>query len=440
MSAKNFKFVSPGVFIEEIDNSQLPQLSDAIGPVVIGRSRRGPAFMPTTVQSFSEFVTLFGDPVAGQEASDQWRSGVPKAPTFAAYAAQAWLKNSSPLTFVRLLGDQSSQASNSTTAKAGWSAADSSQNSGGSVAHGGGAYGLFLIESGSTGATLGATGTPERVSGTLAAVIYSRYGAPVLSGTIRGDYLGDPGVAAASASILNLSGTATSIANSGTIVFSVPSAVGGAGTTTIKFSKEAADLNGSSVVTPATSGNGSGTQGVLSLTATTASNTTGATGGTGFTVAHLRTLTVGAVGAAATTVTMGTNSVVSDGTTGAVTLPGGEDSDTDGQGIATGSNVLVKSLDGTPNYSFKLRIVDKDGAAGRTTSPASPQGILEETVINFNRSSNNYIRKVLEHRPNKDKYASLVNTTSDNAKSYFLGQTYERSVKPTLLLAQVVME
>ena len=102
MSAKNFKFVSPGVFIEEIDNSQIQQVSDAIGPVVIGRSRRGPAFIPTTVQSFSEFITIFGDPVAGQEASDQWRSGVPKAPTFAAYAAQAWLKNSSPLTFVPL--------------------------------------------------------------------------------------------------------------------------------------------------------------------------------------------------------------------------------------------------------------------------------------------------------------------------------------------------
>jgi len=294
MSAKNFKFVSPGVFIEEIDNSQLPQISDAIGPVVIGRSRRGPAFIPTTVQSFSEFVTIFGDPVAGQEASDQWRSGVPKAPTFAAYAAQAWLKNSSPLTFVRLLGDQSSQAANETTAKAGWTAADTSRNSGGSTdGTGGGAYGLFLINSGSTGGTLGAGGTVEDVDGTLAAVIYSRYGAPILSGTIRG--------------------------------------------------------------------------GDLSVNGTT----------------------------------------------------------------ATGSNVFVESLDGAPNYSFKLRLINQDGAAGGTTNPANPQGVIEETVINFSRSSNNYIRKVLNTDPTKTN-TNLVDTDSDVVKSYFLGQTYERAVVDTI--------
>ena len=38
MSIKQFKFVSPGVFINEIDNSALPETSDAIGPTVIGRT------------------------------------------------------------------------------------------------------------------------------------------------------------------------------------------------------------------------------------------------------------------------------------------------------------------------------------------------------------------------------------------------------------------
>ena len=36
MSIKQFKFVSPGVFINEIDNSFLPDLPDKVGPVVIG--------------------------------------------------------------------------------------------------------------------------------------------------------------------------------------------------------------------------------------------------------------------------------------------------------------------------------------------------------------------------------------------------------------------
>jgi len=63
MSAKDFKFVSPGVFIEEIDNSQVPKSPVAIGPLVIGRTRRGPAFQPVRVDYFSELVTIFGDPV-----------------------------------------------------------------------------------------------------------------------------------------------------------------------------------------------------------------------------------------------------------------------------------------------------------------------------------------------------------------------------------------
>ena len=55
MSITKFKFVSPGVYINEIDNSQLPRLSDPIGPVIIGRSERGPSMRPTQINSFSDF-------------------------------------------------------------------------------------------------------------------------------------------------------------------------------------------------------------------------------------------------------------------------------------------------------------------------------------------------------------------------------------------------
>jgi hypothetical protein len=180
MSAKDFKFVSPGVFIEEIDNSQLPKVPIAIGPVVIGRSRKGPAFQPVRIDSFSEFVTIFGNPVGGQEGSDKWRFGIPSAPTFAAYAAQAWLKNSSPITFIRLLGDQSPDAdSSSDTALAGWKSATRSAGTGG------GAYGLFLFNSSSA--------SPEAVDGTLAAVFYTTEGIVTLSGSVRGGNGSDDG-------------------------------------------------------------------------------------------------------------------------------------------------------------------------------------------------------------------------------------------------------
>jgi hypothetical protein len=172
MSARDYKFVSPGVHIEEIDNSQLPAAAQDIGPVVIGRARRGPAYRPVKLGSFSEFITMFGNPVAGQEASDVWRSGVPTAPTFAAYAAQAWLKNNNTLTFIRLLGDQSPDADPADdNATAGWKFTTPTD-----ATEGGGAYGLFLVNSASAETDL---------TGVLAAVFYSTEGAPALSGSIR---------------------------------------------------------------------------------------------------------------------------------------------------------------------------------------------------------------------------------------------------------------
>jgi len=182
MSAKDFKFVSPGVHVEEIDNSQLPKTPEAIGPLVIGRSRRGPAMQPVKVDSFSEFVTIFGNPVAGGEASDLWRNGVPTAPTFAAYAAQAWLKNNNSLTFIRLLGDQSPDNDGTDAGKAGWKSANTDP------AVGGGAYGLYLFNSASDA---GDSGDIEAVNGTLAAIFYTTEGSIALSGTIRGAVAGD---------------------------------------------------------------------------------------------------------------------------------------------------------------------------------------------------------------------------------------------------------
>ena len=55
MSVKSFKFISPGIFINEIDNSQLPAQPDEVGPVVVGRTERGPGMRPIKVRSFSEY-------------------------------------------------------------------------------------------------------------------------------------------------------------------------------------------------------------------------------------------------------------------------------------------------------------------------------------------------------------------------------------------------
>jgi len=125
-SSRKFKFISPGVYVNEIDNSQLPAQPGDVGPLIIGRSRKGPADKPVEVSSFSDFVQTFGEPSAGNEGSDIWREGDSTAPTYAAYAAQAWLKNNSPVTFMRVLGDEHPQAT--AAGKAGWKVPDAGRD------------------------------------------------------------------------------------------------------------------------------------------------------------------------------------------------------------------------------------------------------------------------------------------------------------------------
>ena len=80
MAVDKFKFVSPGVFIDEIDESAIPELPERMGPLIIGRFQKGPAHRPVQVNSFKEFVATFGNPSDGNASGDIFRSGVQKAP------------------------------------------------------------------------------------------------------------------------------------------------------------------------------------------------------------------------------------------------------------------------------------------------------------------------------------------------------------------------
>ncbi len=188
MSVKKFKFVSPGVFVNEIDNSQIPKAGAGMGPVIIGRSRKGPGMQPVQVQSFSEFVEVFGTPIATSEGSDAWRTDLLKGPTYAAYAAQAYLANSTPLTFMRLLGEEHSNRAATNSGRAGWKIGSGSNNDcppANSNSSTGGAYGLFLIASGTAEQTPVASRL-NVASGTLGAIWYFKEGGIVLSGSQRG--------------------------------------------------------------------------------------------------------------------------------------------------------------------------------------------------------------------------------------------------------------
>tara|TARA_R110002110_G_scaffold258081_3_gene473996 strand:+ start:381 stop:3662 length:3282 start_codon:yes stop_codon:yes gene_type:complete len=141
MSADKYRFVSPGVFITEVDQSQVPALgTNDDGPIIIGRATQGPSYKPTRVHSYSEFVQIFGDTVAGGQAGDVWRNGNFTTPMYGTYAAKAYLANNNPITYVRLLGSQDADASSTDPAAgaAGWGVgnlAGDGQN---------GAYGLFV--------------------------------------------------------------------------------------------------------------------------------------------------------------------------------------------------------------------------------------------------------------------------------------------------------
>ena len=145
MAVDKFKFISPGIFIDEIDESGLTSLPERLGPLVIGRFKKGPSMRPITVNSFKEFVQKFGTPSDGRPRGDVWRQGEMTAPTYAAYAAQAWLRNNTPCTIFRLLGEHPSNADSSiSTAQAGWKTDNVPATTIGNGTTGG-AYGLFVF-------------------------------------------------------------------------------------------------------------------------------------------------------------------------------------------------------------------------------------------------------------------------------------------------------
>jgi len=184
MSVKKFKFVSPGVFLNEIDQSQLPKAETAVGPVIIGRTQRGPAYRPTKVESFSDFIEVFGEPAPGASpAGDQWRYGIPQGPTYASYAAQAYLRNNGPVTMVRILGDHHDNKTSADTATAGYRVGAAGADAGDSNGAGG-AYGLFVFPSSSV-AFKNAGATTAGVTGTLGAVFYLTGGTVGVTGSVR---------------------------------------------------------------------------------------------------------------------------------------------------------------------------------------------------------------------------------------------------------------
>ena len=87
MSEQTFR--SPGFFEQEIELTAPGAQPTGVPGGLIGAAESGPAFVPTTVGSFSDYAARFG----GLD---------PERP--ATYAANEWLKHKTSLTFIRVLG------------------------------------------------------------------------------------------------------------------------------------------------------------------------------------------------------------------------------------------------------------------------------------------------------------------------------------------------
>ena len=88
------KIVSPGVFTNEIDQTFLPAAIGDIGAAIIGPTVKGPALVPTVVNSFNEFEQLFGT---------TFQSGSSFYQYLTSHTAENYLKNGGPLTVVRVM-------------------------------------------------------------------------------------------------------------------------------------------------------------------------------------------------------------------------------------------------------------------------------------------------------------------------------------------------
>ena len=95
------KIVSPGVFTNEIDQSFLPAAAGPVGAAIVGPTVKGPVLEPTIVNSYGEYVRLFGEII--QSGSDNYQF-------LTSHTAKEYLRQGGPVTIVRVAGTDTTRA------------------------------------------------------------------------------------------------------------------------------------------------------------------------------------------------------------------------------------------------------------------------------------------------------------------------------------------
>jgi len=99
------KIISPGVFTKEIDQSFLPAAIGDIGAAVIGPTVKGPALIPTVVESFGDYEQRFGSSFRSGS------SGGSYVQYLTSHLAAEYFRNGSIMTVVRVMDGSYSHAS-----------------------------------------------------------------------------------------------------------------------------------------------------------------------------------------------------------------------------------------------------------------------------------------------------------------------------------------
>ena len=397
MAVEQFKFISPGIFLNEIDESAIPSLPERMGPLVIGRFPKGPGKRPVQVSSYKEFVSVFGNASPGNASGDIWRTGDMTAPTYAAYAVQAWLRNNSPCTVYRVMGENRSDADTAkATSQAGWK----TTNAFGSAATGdlsthGGAYGLFVMPNPDS-----FDGGPVKSHATLT---ITNAGECTAGNTIS--------LVTQGGSTITITGHATTTAMTTTSgassdgTFDASTVSGGSTNNAAQATAIAAAFDLHDDLTATASGAvvtiTQNTGGVVSSpTITIADGSGGGDISASMTVANFHE----GAASSAPAVT-GTLAAIWYCNSGAVVLSGTARDGAQRQG----AGVMIKGTNG----QFTAKVL----SAG--TSVASPT-VAKAATFNFDRDSNLFIRKVFNTNPTETN-----STIVDNAKNYWLGETFE---------------
>jgi len=390
MSVDKYKFVSPGVFVSEIDNTGRSAIAGDIGPALIGRAEKGPMLKPTQIDSMADFVNVFGNPIPGGKGGDVARDGNYTSPTYAPYAAQAWFRNNSPVTFVRLGGQAHAQASDD-GGKAGWQTTDSAPGT--SYEDNGGAYGLFVSDT-PTQTRLKAEVTPSAVLGGKSFIFLSDgvTSRMIISGTSTDT--ADAAVMEFSASQFDASIAATNIA-------SVLNVIGAAGSLPVTSAANAA---------------------VVGITSSAALPTLSPGLQIGIENSSLA-LSVNGVSLATTvTGTMSASYAATTGTLAAVWYID-QSASIALSGTKSGNGTIGKGtsiyIDSVGNKQFKVQIT------------SSVNGVSVDSAFNFTPSSDQYIRKVFNTNPILTNTAA-TDVSSDAFVRYWLGESYEGAVNEAI--------